>query len=202
MTWLTHIPLLTYKHKYELVDFVETGTWRGDGLSYAKSCGYENLFSCDINEEYASSAIEKYPFAVIYNSESIVFMENVLPSINNKTLFWLDAHFPGHYGTDETPEQFRLPLMAELNMIKTYKKGYEHDVIICDDIRNLRCEENPRYREGELSEEFLLDLDWNEFVHFFDDTHVAVLTHEHDGVMTFFPKDKYTPEDEYFTYRT
>ena len=202
MTWLTHIPLVTYKEQYELVDFIETGTWRGDGISYAKMCGYDRIYSCDINSELAETAQKNFEFAKVSNADSLTFLETILPTIKTKTLFWLDAHFPGMYGTDETPEEYRLPLLAEINLIKNYKEGYENDVIICDDIRTLRSSENPRYREGEISDDQYLDIDWNEFVNILNETHVAVLSQEHDGVMTFFPKDKYKPQEEFFTYRT
>ena len=202
MTWLTHIPIRTYAERYELVDFVETGTWRGDGIGFAESCGYDNIFSCDINPEFAERAKINFPSAKVSNADSLSFLEFVLPTLKSNTLFWLDAHFPGMYGTEETPEEFRLPLLAEINLIKAYKEGYEHDVIICDDIRTLRSDENPRYRAGEIPEEQYLDIDWNEFVNILSDTHVAILSQEHDGVMTFFPKDKYTPQEGYFTYRT
>lgn len=202
MTWLTHIPLVTYKEHYELVDFIETGSWRGAGISFAQRCGYDRIFSCDISPEYAGMCQKNFPFAKVSNADSLTFLESILPTVKTKTLFWLDAHFPGMYGTDETPEEYRLPLLAEINLIKTYKEGYEHDVIICDDIRTLRSTENPRYREGEVTESEYLDINWNEFVTILDDTHVAKLSVEHDGVMTFFPKDKYKPQDEFFTYRT
>jgi hypothetical protein len=48
-----------------------------------------------------------------------------------KILFWLDGHFPGHYGYSiEYPLQF--PLMEELDIIRKRFNG-NNCVILCDD---------------------------------------------------------------------
>ena len=85
-------------------------------------------------------------------------------------------------------------------MIKKFKPNFENDVIVCDDIRNFRSPENPRFREGELDNKFVIDVDWNAFINILSDTHNTKLIHEHDGVLVFYPK---TGEiDDVFTYRT
>ena len=200
MTWLTHIDIENYRKKFNLTQFVETGSWHGDGINHAYKTGYTDVASCDIGIEYVIECQTKFPQAKIVHSESLAFFENTLPTINAKTLFWLDAHFPDYYGTDDTSEEHRIPLIPEIELIKKLKPNYENDVIVCDDIRNFRSPQNPRFREGELEDRFLIDVDWNAFINILGETHKTKLIQEHDGVMVFYPK---TGEiDDVFTFRT
>lgn len=55
-------------------------------------------------------------------------------------MFFLDAHFPGadfHLASyfDEKDENIRIPLKRELQTIVKYKKGFENDVFVIDDLR-------------------------------------------------------------------
>jgi hypothetical protein len=200
MTWLSHIDIGRYRQKFNLTQFVETGSWHGDGIGRAYDCGYSDVASCDIGIEYVTECREKYPQANIVHSDSLTFFENTLPTINAKTLFWLDAHFPDYYGTDDTSEEHRIPLIPEIELIKKFKPNYENDIIVCDDIRNFKTPQNPRFREGELEDRFLIDVDWDAFINILEDTHQSKLIMEHDGVMVFYPKSGEI--DDVFTFRT
>ena len=188
MTWLTHIDIKKYRKDYDLVDFIETGCWKGDGIGYAFDSGYESVYSCDIGLEYVTMSQQKFPLANIEHSESLTYLSNLLPNKTNKTLFWLDAHFPDIYGEAEFSEEFRIPLIPEIKLIKKLKPNYKDDVIICDDMRTFRSDKNPTYTVNELPEKHLVDVDWDKFVNILSDTHDFELINNYDGVIIFYPK--------------
>ncbi|CAB4222287.1 hypothetical protein UFOVP1655_73 [uncultured Caudovirales phage] len=188
MTWLTHIDIKKYREKYNLVDFIETGCWQGAGIGHAFDSGYDEVYSCDIGLEYVTMSQQKFPYANIEHSESLSYLTNLLPNQTNKTLFWLDAHFPDIYGEDEFAEEFRIPLIPEIELIKKLKPDYSKDVVVCDDMRTFRSPKNPTYTKGELPEKHLIDVDWDKFVNILSDTHDYELINKHDGVIVFYPK--------------
>jgi hypothetical protein len=188
MTWLTHIDIQKYREDYELQSFVETGCWQGAGIRQAYDTGFHKAYSCDIKENFVEMCNTLFPYAHIEHSESLDFLTRILPTISEKTLFWLDAHFPDIYGHDDFDEKFRLPLLDEIELIKQLKPNYAQDVIICDDIRTFRSDKNPTHNFGELPDKHVMDVDWDEFVGILSDTHDYTLITEYDGVMIFYPK--------------
>ena len=188
MTWLTHIDIKKYREEYNLVDFIETGCWQGAGIRQAYDSGYHRAYSCDINEEFVTMCKTLFPYAHIEHSESLEFLTQLLPTQTNKTLFWLDAHFPDIYGQDEFAEEFRIPLLTEIELIKQLKPNYKDDVIVCDDMRTFRSDKNPTYTAGELPEKHLVDVDWDNFIGMLSETHDYELINNYDGVIIFYPK--------------
>lgn len=188
MTWLTHIDIKKYREVYDLVTFIETGCWQGAGIRHAFDSGYHFVHSCDIGLEYVKMCEELFPYAHIEHSESLEFLTQLLPTQTDKTLFWLDAHFPDIYGEDTFAEEFRIPLIAEIELVKKFKPDYSGDVFVCDDMRTFRSDKNPTYTPGELPEKHLVDVDWDKFVNILSDTHDYELINKHDGVIVFYPK--------------
>jgi hypothetical protein len=176
------------RQKYQLTAFVETGCHLGDGLSYARSQNYKKLYSCDINVDHVNKCKTRFPEAELFHGESIPFLESLLPSLNERTLFWLDAHFPKHYGFSET-EESKAPLLKEIALIKKLKTNYQHDIIMCDDMRIYRSPKNIRYHQNEIDESYwTIDLDWDNFIAFLSDTHDYVNDPVAQGIMVFYPK--------------
>lgn len=188
MTWLSNLNIKQYNEKYTLKNFVETGCYQGKGIAQAFVSGYENVYSCDIGLNFVEMCRKQYPIAQIEHTESMEFLKNLLPKLKGKTLFWLDAHFPELYGTNNNDDELRIPLIAEIELIKKYKKGYKNDVILCDDMRTFRSKDNPRYRPGEIDDKFYIDVDWIEFENILSTTHNSHLINDYDGVMLFTPK--------------
>ena len=188
MTWLSNLPLTQYQQTYALKNFVETGCWHGDGIAYAYHTGYKEIHSCDIGLEYVEECREKFPDAKIVHSESMQYLKDLLPTLEGKSLFWLDAHFPELYGTNNDAEELKIPLIPEIKLIKSLKKDYQNDVILCDDMRTFRSTDNPRYKADEIDDKLYMDVDWNKFINILSDTHDAKLINEYDGVMVFTPQ--------------
>lgn len=188
MTWLSNLSLHRYRQTYDLVNFVETGCWHGDGIAYAFHTGYKNAHSCDIGLNFVEECRARFPEADIEHSESLAYLKKMLPKLEGRTLFWLDAHFPGMYGTENNNKELEIPLIPEIELIKKLKKDYKNDVILCDDMRTFRSQHNPRYKQGEIDENLYMDVDWDAFKNILSDTHDAELINDYDGVMVFTPK--------------
>lgn len=128
--------------KHKITNFIETGCFRGNSLSFAlKLNGIKKFYSCDIDPEaveYCRSRFKEDSRLTIYNFESVKFLKKILPMIEGNCLFWLDAHLPDF---DKTSGQvyidnkFNFPLEKELKVIRELSDQYCSDVIIIDDLR-------------------------------------------------------------------
>ena len=127
--------------------FIETGTHAGGTLSVALDLNmFDELYSCDIDQSMFEVSFDKFcdfDNVHLYHKSSIEFLKEVLPKVNKRTLFWLDAHDVGKAA----------PLEEELNLIKNLLEENNH-VIMIDDI--------PVYfGDGLLVKEQLLDINSN-----------------------------------------
>jgi hypothetical protein len=191
MTHLIATPIKQYREQYGLSLFVETGCQDGEGMSFAKKCGFDEhfLFSCDIRQEAVDSAYRLLPEAFIMNTDSLTFLETLLPRLPGPTLFWLDAHFPAFYDVEETSET-RWPLFKELELIRALKPNIERDVIICDDMRMLVNPQNPNFTVDQVKENHVkyINVNWEEFTGTFSSTHTAQSIKTDTGILVFLPK--------------
>ena len=143
MTLLAELPIKEIKEKYNLTSFVETGCYRCASLEIAKAAGFEKISSCDIAPEYVALCQSEFPEADIYNLSSPEFLRKVCPTLP-PSLFWLDAHYPQHYGIEDT-EQTKFPLPEELRIIQS-TRDCSKDIIICDDMQVINDPDNPCFR--------------------------------------------------------
>ena len=124
--------------------FVETGTFKGEGIDLALSCNFQFIDSIEFFEEFYVKAIKK--FANIKNinlhlgkSEEILW--DVIKNKNEKITFWLDAHYMGT--ADSYQETFlitgspladiKTPILHELEIIS--KHHIKDHTIMIDDMR-------------------------------------------------------------------
>lgn len=107
--------------------FVETGTFKGDGIQRALDDGFDVVYSIELD-----TALFKHAHDRFQNDHRVCVIRGdssrVLPAlvIDEPAVFYLDAHWSG-FGT-ETP----LPLLSELRIIA--KRPYK-DVVVIDDMR-------------------------------------------------------------------
>lgn len=175
------------KQEYNLTTLVETGCYEGDSLNFAKSIGFEHLYSCDINETYVHRCRNAFPNAKIEHQESISWMKDTLPTLEGATLFWLDAHYPIYYGLGNEDDLTKFPLVEELKLVKQLKKGFEKDIIICDDLRVLAPDNNPYYA-GFLDQKFMVTHSIADLVAVLADTHTHWTVAGETGNLIFIPK--------------
>lgn len=117
--------LLRFKSKF----FVETGSNYGLGIKVALECGFEQIYSCDINQKYYDICLDLYKNnnnVNLYLTDSINFLNNMSEKVKNNITFWLDAH-------NESND--RCPLIRELEILKN--KYDNTNTILVDDINLL-----------------------------------------------------------------
>lgn len=128
-----------FRKKYTLNTFVETGTGTGLGLESIIPYGFSAMYSCEIVPELYEKSRKRlqHNHINLYCLKSVDFLTQILPSIEDNILFWLDAHLPGvDFGMNHTVDSKTdiLPLESELKIICELRKDF-YDVILIDDAR-------------------------------------------------------------------
>ena len=152
MGQLSNLPVLGIAAKYGLKSFIETGTYRGNGVNFIISLNCFHLIqSVGSSHSFQPPFIER-----TLNLAPVVlwrgFSEDCLPGMlhllgNSPCLFWLDAHLPTFYGD---PSSHDLPLLGELNIIFDIRgKLALQDAFIIDD---LRIFEEGNFASGNVSQ--------------------------------------------------
>lgn len=104
---------------------VETGCHLGGRLIMANHIGFKKMYSCDIHEDkvnHCNNLSKELGFDLTcLHLASPEFLKKVLPDINDRVLFWLDAH---EYGGGQ-------PLEQELYEIANHHIK-NHDILIDD----------------------------------------------------------------------
>lgn len=123
-------PSINYfkEYKGKCTMFIETGTYKGEGMILAREAGFTNIHSVDIIEH--PEIIFQYDgvgTAKRYIQDSAHWLEWMLPAVNEPWMIWLDAHSQIMEGENEN-----YPLMRELSAIKNSNK--KPDVILIDDL--------------------------------------------------------------------
>jgi hypothetical protein len=113
--------------------YVETGTYRGDGIREMLASGqFTAIYSIELHPQLAAeaaTAFEQYDHVHIVQGDSAVTLPSVLAAINEPCVIYLDAHWSGT-GTAKADEI--CPILDELAAIS--RDEHTH-VIIIDDMR-------------------------------------------------------------------
>jgi hypothetical protein len=106
--------------------FVETGTQYGYGIEVAIECGFEKIYSIDIDSKYHFEATKKFEKEIeegrvqLFIGDSATFLERILTKVNEPATFWLDAHADaGIIGKSTCPVTYELDQIAK-HHIKTH----------------------------------------------------------------------------------
>ena len=113
--------------------FVETGTHFGGSVSVALELGFEKVLSCEMMEDRYRHCMEKFKDddnVFLYLGNSVSSFPYMMKNIDQKSLFWIDAHAEGG----------GVPTFEELDFIKTLPTR-NHSILI-DDV--------PIYFAGEM----------------------------------------------------
>jgi hypothetical protein len=113
--------------------FFETGTANGACVELALSCGFEKIFSVEIEPERQSENIKKFTKEIVahkvklYTGDSLLLFPEMVKELDKPTTFWLDAHVDeGKSGVK------KCPLYEELETIAT--SPIKIHTIMIDDI--------------------------------------------------------------------
>lgn len=131
------------KYKNNSENFIETGTWMGDGVQVALDLGFKNVYTCDIDEANVKNAKEKYKNKSVecIHDSSEMFLKNICPKLKNQSVIWLDAHvMPDATGIAFASRQLEFckkfnvtvcPIIQELENIFNYSTCF-HTILIDD----------------------------------------------------------------------
>jgi len=181
---------------YNIENFVETGTGAAEVVrSISNIKGDLNVHTIEIIPEiYEKNTITfKYLSNVNWHlGRSSEVIPKIIPTLQNNTLFWLDAHFPGadfglaSYG-DEQDLDKRLPLRNELEII-VKERDVSNDVFVIDD---LRIYEDGPFESGNWNERSIYGGDGIDFIEkLFEDTHYIVRSYNKQGFIILLPVTK------------
>jgi len=180
--------------EFNINNFFETGTWKGDAVAHALQFPFEKIISAEIVHSIADEAKSRFKNekrVTIVESSSIKALSAELPLVKGNCLFWLDAHFPGadagivSYDA-EKEDDIRLPLEKELSIIHEIRQSNQ-DLLIIDDIR---VYEDGPYENGNSPADTLPRKDRNlDFINLlFGKTHISMKTYRNEGYVLLFPR--------------
>jgi hypothetical protein len=123
--------VLLLKEHFSTNVFVETGTFKGKTSIWAAGI-FNEVYTIENSKELfdsTSKSLTEYRNIHPLYGNSALQLKNVISEINQRAIFWLDAHWCGGntYGNDDP-----CPLLDEIRIIK--QSGYNH-IIIIDDAR-------------------------------------------------------------------
>jgi len=122
----------SYLRRYNLRQFVETGTYLGDTLEYIAREGV-GCASIELSEQLHAKAMWRFTGFENVNlilGDSAQEMPKLLARLGMPALFWLDGHYSGGFTAKGEKDS---PIMAELEAI--YNHPVAGHVILIDDAR-------------------------------------------------------------------
>jgi hypothetical protein len=114
--------------------FVETGTFHGESLDFARTLPFERLHSVELSKELHEAATVRFADdarVVLHHGDSAEILPRILRQIEEPAVFWLDAHYcllDSARGTKDSP------LLEEIAAIAAHEAAARvaHTVLIDD----------------------------------------------------------------------
>jgi hypothetical protein len=135
-----------YGERFDLRILIETGTYYGE-MVYAMKKHFDRIYSIEHDPSLARRAIrkfERFPNIQVVEGDSQQVLPELLKSLKQPALFWLDAGYYGWAGVENDKRR----LSAEFEAILRHPvKGH---VILMDDARGLNGQ-NGALTIGELT---------------------------------------------------
>lgn len=139
-----------FARKFELNTLIETGTYYGDMVEAMKNY-FDRIYSLELSEDLYKKSKKRFSktgnVKIIYGDSGIE-LRKLLDTIEDPTLFWLDAHYSSGVtakGDNDTP------IYKELTYI--FNSSLKKYVIIIDDARCFG--EDPSYPSIEELKNFI-----------------------------------------------
>ena len=117
-----------------LTTFVETGTWKGD-TTYQLRNYFAELHSIELDTQLYKAAqqrLRRFLQIKLWHGHSPEILQQIVPTLTQPTLFWLDAHYMGGPRTGHGV----CPALAEISAICTHLDESAGHLILIDDARN------------------------------------------------------------------
>ena len=129
-----------FARRYGLTTLVETGTYQG-AMVEAMRPHFKKIISIELSVDLAAQAQKRFaadPSVRILQGDSGKVIEEVLPTLKQPTLFWLDGHYSGGFTAKADLET---PLTEE--MLRIFNSGIKNYVLLVDDARLLGTGDYP-----------------------------------------------------------
>ncbi len=123
--------LVRWGKNFDCKIFVETGTYNGKTTEYASN-HFDKCVTIELDETLYKRAVEKFKNknnVQVRHGDSGTILPEFLRSINERTLFWLDAHYCGR---NTAKGKSNTPIMEEILAIMNHPVSH---VILIDDAR-------------------------------------------------------------------
>lgn len=117
--------------------FIETGSFRGDGIQLAIDAGYEHIVSIEIEPVNIAFCYSRFdlgnhhqlPQIVLKHGDSADDLARIVNDFDEPITFWLDSHWQMLEDTDPGKNPF--PLYNELRQIANHRRN-DHTILIDD----------------------------------------------------------------------
>lgn len=144
--------------KYHTSVFIETGSYKGEGIQCALDSNYDLIRSVEIDKDRyddCRSKFENNPKVQLYLGSTEERLWDMIQDINTQATFWLDAHWSG---PGEPMSDQKCPLENELNTISMHP--IKNHIIMIDDMRCCNTDYF-EYKSKELIEQAVLKINPN-----------------------------------------
>jgi hypothetical protein len=124
--------LTMLKNKFNASVFIETGTYKGDTTNVAADV-FDQVHTIELGVDLYEKAKERFiekPNVFLYCGNSPDVLKQILPTISERVILWLDSHWSGG---DTVLGEENTPVIKEIEAIK--KSGHKNCIILIDDIR-------------------------------------------------------------------
>ena len=122
-----------YQRRFGIRVFVETGTFAGDMIDAVKP-RFQRIVSIELDPGWHARAVERFrsdTHVSLLQGDSGVRLKEVLASLTEPALFWLDAHYSGPITARGVVDS---PIAQELEALRAHPvKGH---VVLIDDMRD------------------------------------------------------------------
>lgn len=125
--------------------FIETGTYRGNGVLLAKASGFKRIISIELDPERMANAriaLASIQGVELYEGDTLDILPKILAELEERATIFLDAHPIGAADTCMVGKR-KWPLTEELRLIATNSKRKDHTLLI-DDINEMVLFETSR----------------------------------------------------------
>ncbi|MBC8035418.1 MAG: hypothetical protein H7Y03_14815 [Chitinophagaceae bacterium] len=122
--------VLKFKEKGNIINFVETGTYKG-GTSFWAARHFKQVYTIEIDPEISKSTSSRPDCPkniefLVGNSKDV--LPGIVSRLTERSIFWLDGHW---CNVTEMGKEMECPLMDEIRSLK----DLHHPVILIDDAR-------------------------------------------------------------------
>jgi hypothetical protein len=120
-----------YARNFGCQVLVETGTFRGDMIEAQRS-NFKRVYSVELANGLWEKAVTRFqndPHVTIIQGDSSRVLRELVPTLTEATLFWLDGHY---CGGDTAMGDKECPIYAEIEAILNSSNGH---VMLVDDAR-------------------------------------------------------------------